>query len=259
LAQPIAKSGENEHTPLRHRDLTMRISPNAKATATEFATVSAPGVDEGITAARAALLVGKATKKDLAFAGIKAFAKSEAGKATGAKVNSLLGPLLDRAVKHQAINGNWGKLVEVANQGQLANHFVALAGKLGLSEQAARGLGTFAQGFVRTAGGKGGFESALRYATKASPTLVKILGRAGSLVPGVGLAASLVGAIRTFSDPKQTGAQKAAAVLNVIAGAAGVVPVIGTGVQVALGGAALAGGVAADAAAAKKAWTPQHA
>jgi 6-phosphogluconate dehydrogenase (decarboxylating) len=57
---------------------------------------------------------------------------------------------------------------------------------------------------------------------------------------------SLVGAVKTLSDPNKTGLQKFAAVLDVAGGAAGLIPGLGTGVQAAISGVTTAVSAGAD-------------
>ena len=122
-----------------------------------------------------------------------------------------------------------------------------------LGEEGAKLVGRFSEKILKTATTKG-FGDAIKVASKGAPALLKALGKFAKFLPGVGLATSLIAAIKTFADPSKTSAQKMAALLDVAAGAVGLIPGLGTGAQLAIGAASTGVGLLADAHAG---WKPR--
>lgn len=208
-----------------------------------------PGLTPALLKAMESMAAG-GTKADATKAALSAFAQSPAGKAAGAQALKALGPILDEVVKRPELAKHWGQLVTfAAKPGAFKPVTQALTKVLG--KEAGTVLGTFTRQVVRATTRKG-FGEGIKVATKAAPRVLGILGKLGKLVPGLGLAASLVSAVKVFANPNSTPAQKAAALLDVTAGVVGVIPGAGTAVQVGLGAASTAATFAADAAATKK-------
>ena len=216
--------------------------------ALDLFSASKPGLTPSIIEAMKVMATG-GSKADATKAALSLFAQSPAGKAAGAQALKALGPILNEVVKHPALAGQWAKLGTFAAKPGAFKPLTNLLVK-SLGKEAGVALGTFSKQVVRAATGKG-FEQAIKVATKGAPKVLGILGKLGKMVPFVGLAASLISSVKVFANPNATAAQKAAALLDLCAGVAGVIPGVGTAVQVGLSVAATGAGFAADAMAGK--------
>ncbi len=207
-------------------------------------SASKPGLTPALMKAME-VLAGGGSKGDATKSALAVFAHSPAGKAAGAKALKALGPILDALVKRPLLASHWGQLTKFAAKPGAFKPLTELLVKA-LGKPCGTALGSFTRQVVRAATGKG-FEAGIKVATKQAPRVLSVLGKFGKLIPGLGLVGSLVSAVRVFANPNSTGLQKFAALLDVTAGVVGVIPGIGTAVQVGLSVAATGAGFAADA------------
>jgi hypothetical protein len=195
------------------------------------------------------------------------FLATPQGRAMGAAaVNAMVpmfepftAPVWNGLTKAAAEPGNITKLVSGGLSG-LSKYGVE-AGEIGK-------LGGFAETLLKTAttDGLAGVLKAggpvMQEATKLLPMaekLLPMLGKLGKMIPGVGLAMGLLNAIKTFANPNASMGQKLSALLDVAGGAAGLIPGLGTGAQLAIGAATTVGGMAAESvgsSSTSKPWTP---
>jgi hypothetical protein len=200
------------------------------------------------------------------FASAQSFLQSDIGKRIGSKTESLtphLGGIADELVKRLPA-GTWDKVTAAAAQKGTISGLVTknvlptletILGNADNAKGAATKLGRFAEGILGTAT-TSGFGKALEFGAEEAPKLAGFLDKiglfgklakgVGKFLPGIGLVTSLVGAVKTLSDPNKTGLQKFAAVLDVAGGAAGLIPGLGTGVQAAISGVTTAVSAGAD-------------
>jgi hypothetical protein len=263
LAQPIAKSGENEQTEallsllvahtMKIPQSVVKAAAGIKASGKELGIAASPGLEPALELA-ANVLLGGGTKKQALKQGMAAFAKTDAGKRTATKAAQYLAPALEEFVKRPGVAKQWGKIAEAAATKGVISGAISKATSVAFGPEGAKHVGSFVEKLLKISTQKGGFEKGIEFAMRASPKLVGMLGKLGKLVPGLGLAASLVGAIKVFtSKPPPTAAQKAAAVLDIAAGAAGLIPGLGTAAQVGISATSMAATSVADASAAQKA------
>lgn len=158
--------------------------------------------------------------------------------------------MLDLIVQVPAVRQQWLKYAEKLSS-PATQKFIIDGITKAVGPEAGPLLGKFGAGILKQLGSsKGGFGAAVKYAERAAPKLLeklgglaglsKLLGKVSKLVPFAGLAIGLINAVKTFSDPNATFLQKLGAVVDVAAGAAAVIPGVGTGVAAALNTASLA-------------------
>lgn len=175
----------------------------------------------------------------------KAFAKTDAGKKLGSDAAQNIALYLDEIVKRPEIASKWGSLAKFSSDPE---NFAKLSQSLTkvLGSEVGKQTGDFAHKLLSTVTTRG-FGEAFTLIGKEGSKVAGALSKFGKFLPGVGLVISLLQAGKVFSNRRSTGAQRFAAVLNVVGGVAGLVPGIGTGAQVGIAAGTTAITLAADA------------
>jgi hypothetical protein len=184
------------------------------------------------------------------------------------QVQKTLSSVLDEAVKHPSFAPQWKQLAEFASKKGAITDLLKSKLSEPLGAKAAGQISHFSERLLRTAT-TDGFDEAIKFGSKRGLALFELLKKGGVLAkvaklakfaPGVGLAISTIGAIRTFGNPNATFQQKAAALLDVAGGVAGLLPGVGTGAQAAMTAvsfvASTAAGDPSKASSSNRAWQP---